>query len=66
MHGTALDAHIFPVGVCTHTLFGKVPIVLWRAEAAVFRIEVARSDAPYVWQCLQEAAREFLPAPAAG
>ncbi len=26
-----------------------------------FRIEVARSFAPYVWDCLEEARREFLP-----
>jgi heterotetrameric sarcosine oxidase gamma subunit len=60
-----LDPHVFPVGACTRTLFGKVEIVLWRAEAEQFRIEVARSLAPYVWQCLEEASREFLPAPGA-
>ncbi len=59
-----LDPHVFPVGACTRTLFGKVEIVLWRAEAELFRIEVARSHAPYVWQCLEEACREFLPTPA--
>jgi heterotetrameric sarcosine oxidase gamma subunit len=58
-----LDPHGFPVGACTRTLFGKVAIVLWRAEAELFRIEVARSHAPYVWQCLREASREFLPMP---
>ncbi len=60
-----LDPHVFPVGACTRTLFGKAEIVLWRAEAEVFRIEVARSYAPYVRQCLDEASREFLPAPVA-
>lgn len=58
-----LDPHVFPVGACTRTLFGKVQMVLWRSDAEKFRIEVARSHAPYVWQCLEEAGREFLPPP---
>lgn len=58
----ALDLHeaVFPVGMCTRTLFGKVEIVLWRTAGERFRIEVARSFAPYVWACLEEAQREFL------
>jgi heterotetrameric sarcosine oxidase gamma subunit len=58
----ALDLHpsAFPVGMCTRTLFGKAQIVLWRTDADTFRIEVARSLAPYVWGCLEEARREFL------
>jgi heterotetrameric sarcosine oxidase gamma subunit len=58
----ALDLHLsaFPVGTCTRTVFGKAQIVLWRAAADSFRIEVARSFAPYVWACLEEARREFL------
>jgi heterotetrameric sarcosine oxidase gamma subunit len=55
-----LDPHAFPVGACTRTLFGKAEIVLWRAEADTFRIEVARSFAPYILECLDEASREFL------
>jgi len=55
-----LDRHVFPPGACTRTLFGKVEVVLWRVEAEHFRIEVARSFAPYVRQCLEEASREFL------
>jgi heterotetrameric sarcosine oxidase gamma subunit len=50
----------FPVGMCTCTLFGKSQIVLWRTATDGFRIEVARSFAPYVWACLEEARREFL------
>jgi heterotetrameric sarcosine oxidase gamma subunit len=59
----ALDLHRaeFPVGMCTRTVFGKAEIVLWRTDPDAFRIEVARSFAPYVWQCLEEARREFLP-----
>ena len=58
----ALDLHpsAFPVGMCTRTVFGKAEIVLWRTAAEIFRIEVARSFAPYVWACLEEARREFL------
>jgi heterotetrameric sarcosine oxidase gamma subunit len=58
----ALDLHLsaFPVGMCTRTVLGKAEIVLWRTAAHEFRIEVARSFAPYVWACLEEARREFL------
>ncbi len=58
----ALDLHpvAFPVRMCTRTVFGKAEIVLWRTATETFRIEVARSFAPYVWACLEEARREFL------
>jgi heterotetrameric sarcosine oxidase gamma subunit len=58
----ALDLHhaTFPVGRCTRTLFGKAGILLWRTHVDTFRIDVARSFAPYVWDCLEEARREFL------
>jgi len=58
----ALDLHAgsFPVGMCTRTLFGKAEIVLWRTHADTFHIEAARSYAPYVWACLEEARREFV------
>jgi heterotetrameric sarcosine oxidase gamma subunit len=60
----ALDLHpsAFPVGMCTRTVFAKAQIVLWRTATDTFRIEVARSFAPYVWACLEEGRREFLPA----
>ena len=54
-----LDPTAFPIGMCTRTLLGKAEIVLWRLGAETFHIEVARSFAPYVWDCLAEAAREF-------
>jgi heterotetrameric sarcosine oxidase gamma subunit len=59
----ALDLHetAFPVGMCTRTVFGKATILLWRIAPDTFRIDVARSFAPYVWACLEEARREFLP-----
>jgi heterotetrameric sarcosine oxidase gamma subunit len=46
--------------MCTRTVFGKAEIVLWRTGAEEFRVEVARSLAPYVWACLEEARREFV------
>lgn len=63
----ALDLHLlsFPVGMCTRTVFGKAQVLLWRTAADTFRIEVARSFAPYVWGCLEEARREFLDGPGA-
>jgi heterotetrameric sarcosine oxidase gamma subunit len=60
-----LDPSAFPRGACTRTLFGKAEIVLWRIDHEGFQIEVARSLAPYVWACLEEARREFLDSPAA-
>jgi heterotetrameric sarcosine oxidase gamma subunit len=58
----ALDLHqsAFPVDMCTRTVFGKAEVVLWRTAVDTFRMEVARSFAPYVWACLEEARREFL------
>ncbi len=49
----------FPCGMATRTLFGKAEIILWRIAVRTFRIEVWRSFAPYVWQCLEESGREF-------
>jgi heterotetrameric sarcosine oxidase gamma subunit len=58
----ALDLHpaAFPINMCTRTLLGKAEIILWRTATDTFRIEAARSFAPYVWSCLEEARREFL------
>ncbi|HEY8290496.1 MAG TPA: glycine cleavage T C-terminal barrel domain-containing protein, partial [Acetobacteraceae bacterium] len=55
-----LDARAFPVGMCTRTVLAKAEIVLWRIGMETFHIEVARSFAPYLRLCLEEAAREFL------
>lgn len=59
-----LDLHLpaFPVGMCARTVLGKAQILLWRTSADAFRIDAARSFAPYVWACLEEASREFLDA----
>jgi sarcosine oxidase subunit gamma len=53
-----LDAAAFPVGMCARTVLGRAEIVLWRTEAAEFRIEVWRSFEPYVRGLLAEAASE--------
>lgn len=43
-----LSERAFPVGMCARTLFEKAEIVLWRRGPETWRIEVARSHAPYV------------------
>ena len=58
-----LDLAAFPPGTATRTVFGQAEIVLWRTDANAFHIEVARSFAPYVWECLEEARRELLAIP---
>jgi sarcosine oxidase subunit gamma len=50
-----LHAAAFPVGRATRTLLGKAGVVLWRQAPDRFRIEVARSFAPYVVAFLAEA-----------
>ena len=50
-----LDLIAFPVGMCTRTILAKVEIILWRTADDAFRIEVARSLAPYVVELLREA-----------
>lgn len=50
-----LDLAAFPVGMCTRTVLAKVEIVLWRTADDAFRIEIARSLAPYVVELLREA-----------
>jgi sarcosine oxidase, subunit gamma len=54
-----LDATAFPIGMCARTLLGKAQIVLWRLDAEVFHIEVARSFAPYLRDFLTQAARDM-------
>jgi sarcosine oxidase subunit gamma len=54
-----LDEAAFPVGMCTRTVLAKSEIVLWRVRTGTFRLEVARSFAPYVRAFLLEAARDY-------
>jgi len=55
--GCPLDValRVFPVGMCTRTIFEKAEIVLWRTEAQRFHVEVWRSFAPYLIAHLHEA-----------
>ena len=53
-----LDQASFPVDMCTRTVFAKAQIVLWRTGPETFRVESARSFAPYVTKILALAARE--------
>lgn len=53
-----LDQAAFPVDMCTRTVFAKAQIVLWRTGLETFRVETARSFAPYVTKILAQAARE--------
>ena len=60
--GCPLDLHpsVFAPGSASRTLLGKAEIILWRlTEASSYRLECARSYAPYVVEFLREAAREF-------
>lgn len=43
-----LDPAAFPLDMCTRTVFAKAQIVLWRTGPETFRVETARSFAPYV------------------
>ena len=40
--------------MCTRTIFGKAEIILWRTADDAFRIEIARSLAPYMVEFLRE------------
>lgn len=53
-----LDPASFPIDMCTRTVFAKAQVVLWRTGHETFRVETARSFAPYVTKILALAARE--------
>ena len=53
-----LDPDAFPVDMVARTLLLKAEITLWRREAERFRLEVARSFAPYVAAVLTASARD--------
>jgi sarcosine oxidase subunit gamma len=61
--GCPLDLHssVFPVGMCTRTVFAKSEIVLWRKGPDLFHIEVWRSFRAYVAALLERAGEEFAP-----
>lgn len=53
-----LSERAFPVGMCTRTMYAKAEVVLWRAGATVFHVEIWRSFARYVEALLREAEEE--------
>jgi sarcosine oxidase, subunit gamma len=56
--GCPLDLHpdFFTAGSATRTLLGKAEIILWRlGQAPSYRVECARSFAPYVERFLDQA-----------
>jgi sarcosine oxidase, subunit gamma len=59
--GCPLDLRdeVFPVGMCTRTIFDKCEMVLWRPDVASFHVEVARSFAPHVIALFEQATREL-------
>ncbi len=56
-----LDPAAFPIDMCTRTVFAKAQIVLWRTGPETFRVETARSFAPYVTKILALAEHEPIP-----
>lgn len=56
-----LGDHKFPAGACSRTILGKAEVVLWRTEEEIFRVECWRSFSPYVFDFLEEAARDAAP-----
>jgi sarcosine oxidase, subunit gamma len=55
-----LDPASFPLDMCTRTVLAKAQVVLWRTGPEVFRLETARSFAPYVTTLLALAASESM------
>ena len=53
-----LDLAAFPVGMVARTLLLKAEVTLWRREVERFRLEIARSFAPYVAAVLSAFARD--------
>nr|WP_316655779.1 sarcosine oxidase subunit gamma [uncultured Gellertiella sp.] len=53
-----LSLSVFPVGGCSRTLIGKAEVVLFRTAEEVFRVEVWRSFATYVFGMLHESAED--------
>jgi sarcosine oxidase subunit gamma len=58
--GVPLDLAMtaFPIGMAARTLLLKAEVVLWRREEERFRLEAARSFAPYVAAVLAASARD--------
>lgn len=53
-----LSRKVFDIGACSRTVLGKAEVVLWRTGSDVFRLECWRSFSTYVFDFLEEAARD--------
>ncbi len=53
-----LSDKTFAVGTARRTLFGKAEVVLWRKAADIWHVECWRSFSPYVFELLEEGARD--------
>ncbi len=53
-----VSLHAFPMGRGARTVLGKAEIVLLRLSAQSFRVECWRSFSPYVFDLLEDAARD--------
>jgi len=53
-----LSLSAFPVGAVTRTVFGKIEIILYRAEEDTFRVECWRSFADYAFGMLADGAED--------
>ncbi len=53
-----LSLAAFPVGAVTRSVFGKIEIILYRAEEETFRVECWRSFAEYAFGMLAEGAED--------
>ena len=53
-----LSLATFPVGACSRTVFGKAEVILYRTCDDTFRMEFWRSYSEYIWDLLNEAAKD--------
>lgn len=57
--GCARDIEAIPVGEGRRTVFDGVTVILWRDDAAVFRLDIWNSFAPHVADLLETGCREL-------
>jgi len=56
-----LESEVFPLGMCTRTLFAKAEVVLWRRGVEEYHLDVARSFAAYVLDWMRAVNRSDYP-----
>ena len=55
--GCPLDLENMPAGRCTRTVLAKAQIILLKFDDQHYRLEIARSFAPYIWEFLKNAGK---------